>query len=115
MKYTKKLLKDGTFVDYISRSCVGSDDVLYMKISADDKEECLIVRSNNISAMSRATAHSCVAFIRALADGFVEDNGVMAPEILAQNDDFYSYIMDILASYGIMFREQNKVNYPFWK
>ena len=83
-------------------------DILAMKIIVDGEFTSMLVESDDISAMSRATAFSCAAFARAVVDGWVGVNGVMSPEDLNE-PPVYKYVLDHLAKHNIRFSER----YPF--
>lgn len=113
---SKELVEKGEFLQFVEENCSGLEDVLYMKISADDESYVLCVESEDgLTAMVRSTAFSCSAFVQAMAEGFVEGYGVITPEKLAKSDDCYTYILDLMATKNIMFGDSGKVEYPFYK
>jgi len=113
MSETKRLVEEGKFIEFIQK-CSNIEDVLVMRVIADGKEEVLIVKpEDGVSAMARATAFSCSVFAQILADDFVDGWGIIPPEILAQDDDCYTHILDKLAVKNIMFGTGNLTHYPF--
>jgi saccharopine dehydrogenase-like NADP-dependent oxidoreductase len=114
MKEVQDLIAEGRFIDYINQNCLNVEDILVMRVVADGREEILVVEAEDgITAMARATAFSCSTFVQVLAEDFVEGYGVIAPEILAQDKDCYTHILDKLAVKNIMFRGRDTINYPF--
>lgn len=57
------------------------------------------------TAMARTTGFTCTAAARALADGLWDRPGVVAPEVLGQNEACYRAILSDLADRGVVFRE----------
>jgi len=58
-----------------------------------------------ITAMGRTTAYTASAVIELLADGIIEEKGVIPPERLGMNDRIYEGIMMRLKREGIIIRE----------
>ncbi|MGD2114635.1 MAG: saccharopine dehydrogenase C-terminal domain-containing protein [Acidobacteriota bacterium] len=57
------------------------------------------------TAMARTTGFTCAAAARALADGLWTEPGIVAPEVLGQNEDCYQAILRDLERRGVTFRE----------
>jgi len=57
------------------------------------------------TAMARTTGFTCTAGLRALAAGHWTEPGIVAPEVLGQNEACYRAILDDLAAHGVTFRE----------
>lgn len=105
-----ELIESGKFVDFVNNNCVGLEDVLAMRIDADGEIVDLLIDSDErMSAMARSTALSCSAFIQMIAEGKVIGSGIIPPEVLAENDEFYVEMLDRLAENGLKFSER----YPF--
>jgi len=57
------------------------------------------------TAMARTTGFTCTAALRALATGHWSEPGIVAPEVLGQNEACYRAILDDLAARGVTFRQ----------
>ncbi len=57
------------------------------------------------TAMARTTGFTCTAAARALAAGHWSEPGIVAPEVLGQNEACYRAIFADLAERGVVFRE----------
>ncbi|WP_158095917.1 saccharopine dehydrogenase C-terminal domain-containing protein [Cloacibacillus sp. An23] len=57
-----------------------------------------------LHSMARTTGYPCAATARAIAYGIISEPGFHAPESLAADDKFYSYLMPQLAEHGIVFK-----------
>lgn len=57
------------------------------------------------TAMSRATGLTCALFARAALDGKIDRTGLVPPELLAENDALYRFIMEREAEFGFNYRE----------
>lgn len=57
------------------------------------------------TAMARTTGFTCAAAVRALAAGLWDRPGVVAPEVLGQDEACYRAIFSDLAERGVTFRE----------
>lgn len=62
--------------------------------------------TKHITSMSKCTALVCVTFVRAWQNNLFSANGFVFPELLADNDTLYKYIMETMSSQGIHFSEQ---------
>lgn len=113
-KLFEKMVSDDTFLKEMDK-CAGVEDMLYMRIIADDTVESVTVYAENgLTAMARSTALSCSSFVKVLANGFIDKIGVIPPELLAEDDGLYSYYIDLLATHNILFSNSSKVSYPFF-
>jgi len=81
-------------------------DVLAMKVAVKNKSISLLVKSDGISAMSRATAFSCCAFARAILERNMLP-GLYYPEDFRYNSSICFSILNHLASHGIRFTEEH--------
>lgn len=63
-------------------------------------------RETGDTAMARTTGFTCAAAARALAGGLWDRPGVVAPEVLGQNEACYRAIVSDLADRGVVFRER---------
>jgi lysine 6-dehydrogenase len=108
---TIELVNNGEFVDYMKNNCVGHEDVLVMRVDADDQSVYIQANADfKMSAMAKSTALSCSAFAQMVANGeFNNKFGVLPPEYFSEDDAMYKAVMDKLADQGIVFSKY----YPF--
>jgi len=57
-----------------------------------------------VHSMARTTGYSCSVTLRAIVEGIISEPGFHAPEMLADNERFYAYLMPELAKRGVVFR-----------
>lgn len=61
-------------------------------------------------SMARTTGYPCALTVRAVANGIISKPGFNAPEALADNEDFFKYLMPELAKRGIVFKKTTIIN-----
>lgn len=110
MDEMKQLIKDGKYVEYINKNCVGLKDLLAMRCVAGDVTVDLVVEGDDeMSAMARTTALSCSAFAQLVLERRIKEKGVIPPEVIAENTANYCYLLDKLRENGMIF----STKYPF--
>ena len=83
------------------------DEFTFMIILAkakDGKEISYTVydeRKDGWSSMSRTTGLTACAFTKLLISKNIEAKGIMCPEVLGKNDEYYNFVMDYLSEKGI--------------
>ncbi|MCQ4814201.1 saccharopine dehydrogenase family protein [Cloacibacillus evryensis] len=65
---------------------------------------------NMFHSMARTTGYPCALTVRAVANGIISKPGFNAPEALADNEDFFKYLMPELAKRGIVFKKTTIIN-----
>jgi len=60
-------------------------------------------QETKIHSMARTTAFPCTITARAIAEGMITAKGFIAPELLADNDNFYNYMMKELRKRGVQY------------
>ncbi len=91
--------RDLTVMRVISKGPRGDDDVTYTWELVDRFDETMMIHS-----MARTTGYSCSVTLRAIVEGIISEPGFHAPEMLADNERFYAYLMPELAKRGVVFR-----------
>lgn len=90
-------LEPGHFQKFLHDTCVPQQDLLVLKIDADEETALLVIRGDDdVSAMSKGTAHSCGVFARTLLEYPNKWSGVIPPEYLAKDQEVYRFILDSL-------------------
>ena len=98
-------------IAHIKQDCkVNSPDVLVMKISSTHGETTMVTLSDEkMSAMARTTAQACYTFASLITSKTLNKTGVLPPELLADDDDVYRFVLDQMADLGVVFSDK----YPF--
>lgn len=61
------------------------------------------------SSMGRCTGCTCAIFARAVQKGLVKGRGVIAPELLAGDDELYAFVMAEQKKRGLVYRETTQI------
>lgn len=91
---------DLTVMRVIAKGPKGGDTVTYTWELFDRLDE-----KTGIHSMARTTAFPCTITARAIAMGMVTRKGFVAPEMLADNEPFYEFLMSELKKRGVRFSE----------
>ncbi len=91
---------DLTVMRVIAKGPNGGDTVTYTWELFDRLDE-----TTGIHSMARTTAFPCAITARAIVGGMVTKKGFVAPEMLADNEPFYDYLMSGLKERGVQFSE----------
>lgn len=95
----------------------GEEDLTVMRVTVDGAEGGAPVRhvvdlldrydpATETSSMARTTGYTCTAMVRLVASGRLDERGVLAPEVVARDEDCYESVMEDLAARGIRFRHR---------
>jgi saccharopine dehydrogenase-like NADP-dependent oxidoreductase len=57
-----------------------------------------------LHSMARTTGYPCAATARAVEKGIISEPGFHAPETLANNQEFYNFIISEIAKHGVVFK-----------
>lgn len=91
---------DLTIMRVIAKGPKGTDMVTYTWELFDRLDE-----KTGIHSMARTTAFPCTITARAIASGMISKKGFVAPEMLADNEPFYDFLMSGLKKRGVQFKE----------
>ncbi len=102
----RPLLASGRFVEELRSRCADGDDlvVLLIDVVRKGKRERLTMLDrarSGLSAMSRTTALTCAAFARWVAEGGVDQVGLLPPEKIGFDERAVRFILDALAAHGM--------------
>lgn len=92
--------RDYTIMRVIAKGPKGPDRVTYTWNMVDEMDEKTMLHS-----MARTTGYPCAATVRAVLNGMITQKGFIAPEMLAEDDALYSFLMDEQKKRGIEYRE----------
>jgi len=128
----KKLIKEGAFTNEIiehnnnnkitmkEKTCADlfsqwkledEDEFTFMIILAktkDGKEISYTIydeRKNGWSSMSRTTGLTACAFAELLINNRIDKKGIQCPEVLGQNEEIYTFVLNYLTRKGIVINE----------
>ncbi len=65
-------------------------------------------------SMARTTGFPCAAMARAIAQGMVKEKGVIAPELLAGDDELFDFLMTELSKRGVNYTQTVEVKKERW-
>jgi saccharopine dehydrogenase-like NADP-dependent oxidoreductase len=63
-----------------------------------------------ISSMARTTGYTCTAAVNLLANGLVEEKGILPPELIGKDKKCFDFVVDYLKARGVNWRNTNYTN-----
>lgn len=92
--------RDYTIMRVIAKGPKGDDRVTYQWDMTDELDEKTMLHS-----MARTTGYPCSATVRAILNGVITKKGFIAPELLAEDDALYDFLMSEQKKRNIFYKE----------
>lgn len=98
----KPLVESGRFVEEITEKCQEGEDLVVLIVDIAKTRHQMICRAKDgLSAMARSTALTCASFARLVAEGYVDDVGLVPPEQVGRSQQATDFVLKRLAQHGL--------------